>query len=47
MFKTEGLLEEANERAKLAIAQLLTMAGYEKVEVNATTPSPETCSVTQ
>ncbi|MBF2021603.1 MAG: DUF4230 domain-containing protein [Hydrococcus sp. C42_A2020_068] len=44
---SEGLLEEANERAKLAIAQLLTTAGYEKVEVNATTPSPETCSATQ
>jgi hypothetical protein len=44
---SEGLLEEANERAKLAIAQLLTTAGYEKVEVNATTPSPETCSASE
>lgn len=36
---TEGLLEEANDRAKLAITQLLTTAGYEKIEVTATPPA--------
>ena len=34
----KGVLEEANDRAKLAITQLLTTAGYEKVEVKTTAP---------
>lgn len=37
-----GVLEEANERAKLAITQLLSTAGYTKVEVRTTSPS-QTC----
>ncbi|MGK7875005.1 MAG: DUF4230 domain-containing protein [Xenococcaceae cyanobacterium] len=40
---TEGLLEQANHRAKLAITQLLTTAGYERVEVTTTLPSPQAC----
>ena len=39
----EGVLETANEKAKDAIAQLLTTTGYEKVEIKTTSPAPETC----
>ena len=40
---TKGILEEANERAELAVTKLLTTAGYQKVEVE-TQPSPQACS---
>lgn len=35
----QGILDQANDKAKLAIAQLLTVAGYQQVEV-ITTPPP-------
>jgi hypothetical protein len=38
-----GLLEEANQKADLAVTQLLTTAGYQ-VKVKTTPPNPETCS---
>ena len=42
---SEGVLEEANERAKVAIIQLLTTAGYEQVEVKTTSPIPQACQL--
>ncbi len=42
---TEGVLEEASDRAKLAITQLLTTAGYQTVEVTTKTPSKEICQL--
>lgn len=41
---TEGLLEKANERAQLAVTQLLTTAGYEKVQVKTTPPLLQECN---
>jgi hypothetical protein len=38
----QGVLETANNRAKLAIAQLLTTAGYERIDI-VTTPPPPDC----
>ena len=41
---TQGILTEANQRAELALTQLLAAAGYaQKVEVKTTTPSAEAC----
>lgn len=39
----QGLLNEANDRAKLAITQLLNLAGHERVEVTTTPPYLKTC----
>jgi hypothetical protein len=36
---SHGILEEANHRAKLAIVELLTTAGYQEIEVRAITPA--------
>ncbi|ERN40114.1 hypothetical protein KR51_00034010 [Rubidibacter lacunae KORDI 51-2] len=38
-----GLLEEANNRARLAVAQLLAASGRGSVRVETTPPAPETC----
>ncbi len=43
----QGILDEANQRAKLAVTQLLTTTGYSQVNVIPTPPDPESCSVTQ
>ena len=42
---SQGILNEANDRAEVAIAQLLTIAGYEAVEVEVTPPEPEACAI--
>jgi hypothetical protein len=39
----QGLLDEANDRAKLALTQLLDLAGHEEVEVITTPPYLKTC----
>ena len=41
---SEGLLEEANERAQLVVTQLLTTVGYEKVQVKTTPPLLQECN---
>lgn len=41
---TQGVLQSANERAKLTIGQLLTTAGYATSMVETQSPLPETCS---
>lgn len=40
----EGILEEANTRAEVAIRQLLTTAGYNTVTVLTQTPPPGSCT---
>ncbi|MDY7013113.1 MAG: DUF4230 domain-containing protein [Cyanobacteriota bacterium] len=40
---TQGLLENANERAELAVSKLLTTAGYGNVEVQTTSPDLQAC----
>ena len=42
---SEGLLTQANSRAKLVVTQLLSTAGYKDVEVKTTPPSQGSCSV--
>lgn len=39
----EGVLEQANDRAQLAVTQLLNTAGYKDVEVKTRSPLPGTC----
>ena len=39
----EGVLEQANDRAQLAVTQLLNTAGYKDVEVKKRSPLPGTC----
>ncbi|MGK7926798.1 MAG: DUF4230 domain-containing protein [Spirulina sp.] len=39
----QGLLDEANDRARIAITQLLNLAGHERVEVITTPPYLKTC----
>lgn len=39
----EGVLEQANDRAQLAVTQLLSTAGYKAVEVKTRSPLPGTC----
>lgn len=39
----EGVLEEANARAQVAVTQLLTTAGYEQFRVETQPPNPQTC----
>jgi len=41
---TQGVLQSANERAKLTIGQLLSTAGYNTSMVETQSPLPETCS---
>ncbi len=38
-----GVLEDANEKAELAVTQLLTIAGYDNIEVETTQPSADVC----
>ena len=38
-----GILKEANERSKIALTQLLTTAGYQKIEIKTTDPSDAGC----
>ena len=40
---TDGVLEKANDRAKLVVKQLLTTAGYQNVTVATQTPLPGNC----
>jgi predicted transcriptional regulator len=40
---TQGLLNTANERAELAVTQLLATAGYDQVEVQTTPPDLQAC----
>ncbi|WNZ23547.1 DUF4230 domain-containing protein [Leptolyngbya sp. NK1-12] len=40
---TDGVLQSANERAKLAVSQLLTTAGYSQFTIETQTPSLEAC----
>lgn len=44
---TDGVLDQANDRAKLAVTQLLTTAGYQNITVETQTPSPTACTVMQ
>ncbi len=39
-----NLLQQANDRAKLVVTQLLNTAGYKQVEVILTPPPPKSCS---
>lgn len=43
---TQGVLQSANERARLTVSQLLTTAGYASSTVETQSPQPETCTVT-
>lgn len=40
---TSGLLQSANDRAKLTVSQLLTTAGYRQLTVEPQPPVPENC----
>lgn len=44
---TDGVLEKANDRAKLVVTQLLTTAGYQNVTVATQPPQTNTCAVSQ
>jgi len=44
---TDGVLEKANDRAKLVVTQLVTTAGYQSVTVITQPPQPGTCPVVQ
>lgn len=44
---TDGVLEKANDRAKLAVTQLLTTAGYQNITVETQPPPPGSCPATQ
>lgn len=39
----QGILQEANERAEVAVTQLLTLSGYDSVQVKTQTPPPHAC----
>ncbi len=41
---TDGVLQAANERAKLAVSQLLTTAGYSQFTVTTQPPTDATCA---
>lgn len=41
----QGVLEEANQKAEAAVAQLLNLAGYESISIQTQTPSAATCTV--
>lgn len=40
---TQGVLEEANDRAKLVVSQLLTTAGYKEFSVDTQVADPKAC----
>lgn len=40
---SQGVLQQANDRAELVVTQLLNTAGYKNVEVIAQSPQPGTC----
>ncbi|HEY9635516.1 MAG TPA: DUF4230 domain-containing protein [Coleofasciculaceae cyanobacterium] len=40
---TQGVLQQANDRAQLVVAQLLTTAGYKAVDVKTQLPPPGAC----
>jgi Protein of unknown function (DUF4230) len=40
---TQGVLEEANDRAKLVVSQLLTTAGYKEFSVDTQAADPKAC----
>ncbi len=40
---SKGLLDQANERAETAVTNLLSISGYQAVEVKVTSPQPEAC----
>lgn len=40
---SQGILEQANDRAQLVVTQLLSTAGYKAVEVKTQAPPPGTC----
>lgn len=42
-----GILQEANERAKVALTQLLTTAGYQNIAIKTTEPSLRECQISQ
>lgn len=42
---TDGLLKSANDRAKIAVSQLLMTAGYTQIAVETQAPTPENCIV--
>jgi hypothetical protein len=44
---TNGVLERANQRAKLTVTELLTTAGYKNVEVKMTSPPSHACQPQQ
>ncbi|UZQ54768.1 DUF4230 domain-containing protein [Trichothermofontia sichuanensis B231] len=39
----QGILQKANERAEVAVTQLLTLSGYDSVQVKTQTPPPHAC----
>jgi hypothetical protein len=39
----QGILQEANQRAEIAVTQLLSTAGYQAIEVETTPPTEEQC----
>jgi len=41
----QGILQEANERAEAAISQLLTLSGYETVQVKTQPPAADACQL--
>lgn len=40
-----GILDEANEKAQVAVTQLLNVAGYREVIVDTRPPAPEACGI--
>lgn len=44
---TEGILQTANERAKLAVTQLLATAGHAQLSVEIQPPAPDACQVAE
>ncbi|MGF1478638.1 MAG: DUF4230 domain-containing protein [Cyanophyceae cyanobacterium] len=43
---SQGILAEANERAELAVAQLLKTSGHEAIEVEVSSPDAQACTPT-
>lgn len=42
---TNGLLQQANDRAKLVVTQLLSVGGYQDVTIEVKPPTAQSCSV--
>lgn len=40
---SDGVLQAANDRAKLVVSQLLNMGGYSQLQIETQMPSPEAC----